>query len=218
MHFKQMTQTRNEREENRQGKNCCEKTGDSVSKLLTNKTLVPFFIIVSLFLIQNWSGFIVTIMYTVVIFQEAQIDFNEFQATILVGCVQVLGTAIGTIVLNIAGRRPLLILSSGFCSLCMGMLGTIFFLKEHEPDSAIVKSAGSWLPLAALLGFTFFFTLGLGPIPWVLVGELYPASVRSYCAGLSTCFCYIFIFLANYSYPFIVLEIGNYGKNKYFGN
>ena len=35
--------------------------------------------------------------------------------------------------------------------------------------------------------------------------------IRSYCAGLSTCFCYTFIFLANWSYPHMIPEIGHYG-------
>ena len=143
----------------------------SSAKLFSKSTLVPLFIIVTLFLIQNWSGFIVTIMYTVLIFEEARIDLDEFQATILVGCVQVVGTTVGTVILNIAGRRPLLMLSTGMCSLFMGMLGTIFFLKSYEPNSVIVTSSGSWLPLASLLGFTFSFTLGLGPVPWVLVSS-----------------------------------------------
>ena len=65
--------------------------------------------------------------------------------------------------------------------------------------SVIVTTAGSWLPLVCLLGFTFSFTLGLGPVPWVLVGELYPASTRSLAAGTSTCCCYIAIALANWN-------------------
>ena len=149
---------------------CLENLQKSCAKIFRKSTLVPLFIIITLFLIQNWSGFIVTIMYTVTIFEEARIDLDEFQATILVGCVQVLGTTVGTVILNITGRRPLLMLSTGLCSLFMGKLGTIFFLKTHEPSSVIVTSAGSWLALASLLGFTFSFTLGLGPIPWVLVG------------------------------------------------
>ena len=92
----------------------------------------------------------------------------------------------------------------------MGMLGTLFFLKHHEPSSVVITSVGSWLPLVSLLGFTFSFTVGLGPVPWVLMGELFPASIRSFCAGLSTCFCYTFIFLANLSYPHLIKEVGNH--------
>ena len=60
-----------------------------LSAVFSKQTLVPMFIIISLFIVQNWSGFIVTIMYTVVIFKEARIELDEFQATIVLGCVQV---------------------------------------------------------------------------------------------------------------------------------
>ena len=176
--FKVLRQQRERNNEDEEG--CLENLQKSCAKTFRKSTLVPLFIIITLFLIQNWSGFIVTIMYTVTIFEEARIDLDEFQATILVGCVQVLGTTVGTVILNITGRRPLLMLSTGLCSLFMGMLGTIFFLKTHEPNSVIVTSAGSWLPLASLLGFTFSFTLGLGPIPWVLVGVF----ILNYSAGI----------------------------------
>ena len=60
-----------------------------LSAVFSKQTLVPMFIIISLFIVQNWSGFIVTIMYTVIIFKEARIELDEFQATIVLGCVQV---------------------------------------------------------------------------------------------------------------------------------
>ena len=62
-----------------------------LSAVFSKQTLVPMFIIISLFIVQNWSGFIVTIMYTVLIFKEARIELDEFQATIVLGCVQVRG-------------------------------------------------------------------------------------------------------------------------------
>ena len=55
--------------------------------------------------------------------------------SVLTSLLQVLGTSLATLLLNVAGRRPLLMVSTGLCSLFMGMLGTIFFLKEHEPQS-----------------------------------------------------------------------------------
>ena len=60
------------------------------------------------------------------------IAFREISLSPL---LQVLGTSLATLLLNVAGRRPLLMISTGLCSLFMGMLGTIFFLKEHEPQS-----------------------------------------------------------------------------------
>ena len=64
---------------------CCSKLTVYLNRIFSKKVLLPFFIVVSLFFFQNWSGFIVTIFYTVVIFQDAAIELDEFHATILVG-------------------------------------------------------------------------------------------------------------------------------------
>ena len=57
----------------------------NLKQILSKKVLLPFFIVVSLFFFQNWSGFIVTIFYTVIIFEDAAIELDKFHATILVG-------------------------------------------------------------------------------------------------------------------------------------
>merc|ERR1712214_233156 len=93
----------------------------------------------------------------------------------------------------------------------MGLLGTAAFLKEHEPTSAILSAAGPLLPLVLLLIFTFAFTLGLGPVPWVLIGELFPAHARSLAAGFTTFCCFSTIFFANFSFLFLVKTIGRWG-------
>ena len=83
---------------------------DKLRCLISRASLIPLLIIILLFFVQNCSGFIVVIMnvrmrignitlfcfglQTVLIFKEAKISLDEFQATILVGLVQVLGMEI----------------------------------------------------------------------------------------------------------------------------
>ena len=43
-------------------------------------------------------------------------------------------------------------------------LGVFFYLKEEG-------EAPGWLPLTSLMMFIASFSLGYGPIPWVLMGE-----------------------------------------------
>ncbi|XP_075146477.1 facilitated trehalose transporter Tret1 isoform X2 [Haematobia irritans] len=54
-----------------------------------------------------------------------------------------------------------------------------------------------WLPLILLLGAAFFAHLGIRMIPWILIGEVFPATVRSTASGLVSGLGYIFGFLAN---------------------
>ncbi|XP_037947939.1 facilitated trehalose transporter Tret1 isoform X2 [Teleopsis dalmanni] len=54
-----------------------------------------------------------------------------------------------------------------------------------------------WLPLILLLGSAFFAHCGIRMIPWILIGEVFPAPVRSTASGLVSGVGYIFGFLAN---------------------
>jgi len=54
-----------------------------------------------------------------------------------------------------------------------------------------------WLPLMLVLFAAFFANLGIRMIPWVLIGEVFPADIRSSASGFAGCMGYLFGFLAN---------------------
>lgn len=54
-----------------------------------------------------------------------------------------------------------------------------------------------WLPLTLLIGSAYFAHTGIRLIPWMLIGEVYPVSVRSGASGMSSGIGYIFGFLSN---------------------
>lgn len=54
-----------------------------------------------------------------------------------------------------------------------------------------------WLPLTLLLLSAMFAHMGIKLIPWMLIGEVFPASVRSGASGISSGTGYMFGFLAN---------------------
>lgn len=59
------------------------------------------------------------------------------------------------------------------------------------------KNKYLWIPLILLLGSAFFAHLGIRLIPWMLIGEVYPAAIRSNASGISGGVGYLFGFLAN---------------------
>ncbi|XP_017088653.2 facilitated trehalose transporter Tret1 isoform X2 [Drosophila bipectinata] len=54
-----------------------------------------------------------------------------------------------------------------------------------------------WLPLILLLLSAFFSHLGIRMIPWILIGEVFPAEIRNSASGFAGGVGYIFGFLAN---------------------
>lgn len=66
--------------------------------------------------------------------------------------------------MDTCGRRTLILWSAAGMFLCCGL--TTAALLEVVPNE---------LALLAVMGFVFFFEIGLGPIPWLIVAEMFDA-------------------------------------------
>ncbi|KAH8418857.1 hypothetical protein KR222_004589 [Zaprionus bogoriensis] len=55
----------------------------------------------------------------------------------------------------------------------------------------------SWLPLILVLCAAFSANLGVRMMPWLLIGEVFPADIRNTASGFAACMGYLFNFLAN---------------------
>ncbi|XP_034488898.1 facilitated trehalose transporter Tret1 isoform X2 [Drosophila innubila] len=64
-----------------------------------------------------------------------------------------------------------------------------------------------WVPLILLLLSAFFSHLGIRMIPWVLIGEVFPADIRSSASGFSGGVGYVFGFLANKLFLFMLTTL-----------
>ncbi|XP_052133107.1 facilitated trehalose transporter Tret1 [Frankliniella occidentalis] len=123
---------------------------------------------------QQLSGINAVIFYTAKIFQSSGSSMSEAECSIVVGIVQVASTFVSMLLADSAGRRVLLLLSSGVMTICLSMLGVYFHLSEagHDMDGI------TWLPLATVAVFIVMFSLGLGPLPWCVVSEIFSPSIK----------------------------------------
>lgn len=85
-------------------------------------------------------------------------------------------TFITMAVVDKTGRRVLLITSSVLMCLCFIGLSIFFFMKDSNNDS--VTNIG-WLPLVLIATYISAFSIGFGPIPWVVMGEIFSTEVGS---------------------------------------
>lgn len=85
----------------------------------------------------------------------------------------------------------LLYISSVGMICTLASLGGYFFVKGQGTD----VSGISWLPLASLMIFVLSFSMGFGPIPWLMMGEILPAKIRGSAASVATAFNWSCTFL-----------------------
>ncbi|KAL0125279.1 hypothetical protein PUN28_004422 [Cardiocondyla obscurior] len=113
-------------------------------------------------------------------------------------------TVVAAVIVDRAGRKPLLILSSSVMLISLVALGSYFNLKESESD---VSNLG-WLPLTSLTLFMIAFSIGMGPIPWMLMGEVFPAETKAVASGIAVMLNWFLVFLVTKSFPMMNKGLG----------
>ena len=112
--------------------------------------------------------------------------------------------------IDIVGRLPLLVASTVFMSLALAGFGSYAYYnsmvtpQQIVPASAYVAEAATasvngqydWIPLLCVLVFTTALALGISPISWLLIGELFPLEYRSIGSSISVSFNYLCAFVA----------------------
>lgn len=83
----------------------------------------------------------------------------------------------------------------------LAALGAYFYVANvvHSDVTNI-----AWLPLASLMIFVLTFSLGYGPVPWLMMGEILPAKIRGTAASVATGFNWTCTFIITKSFQTLV--------------
>ena len=113
---------------------------------------------------------------------------------------RLMSTFMGGLLLRRFNRRPLLVISSLFVALGMGLLGASSYLTSNAPETVDTHLL-DFLPLIGVNIAAVSYQLGLGPIGWAYISELYPVDLRAPLAGFSSMAINFFIFLVVKTFP-----------------
>lgn len=176
-----------------------------LSDLFTNRAnLMAFIICMALMFFQQFSGINAVIFYAQGIFEAAGSTLDPKICAIIVGVVQVVMTVASALLIEKAGRRILLLQSSILMGLCLIMLGVYFNLKDGGSDVTNI----SVLPLASVVTFIIVFSLGFGPIPWMMMGELLASDVKGVASAIAVMFNWTLVFIITKTFGMMVAGWG----------
>ncbi|KAH9308003.1 hypothetical protein KI387_035914, partial [Taxus chinensis] len=157
-----------------------------VSDLLERQIFNPLLVVIGLLLFQQFSGINAVMLYAGQIFREVGIASSN-DASICLGLLQVLMTLVTAGLVERAGRRVLLMVSAGGMAFSSSVVGLSFYLKDISGDdiSQDMSRCVSFLAISGLLVYIIAFSLGVGPVPWIVMGENLPARVNSFAGSLA---------------------------------
>ncbi|EDX06650.1 facilitated trehalose transporter Tret1-2 homolog [Drosophila simulans] len=182
-------------------------------ELFKRINLKPLSISLGLMFFQQFSGINAVIFYTVQIFKDAGSTIDSNLCTIIVGIVNFFATFMGILLIDRLGRKILLYISDIAMILTLSILGGFFYCKAHGPD---VSHLG-WLPLTCFVIYILGFSLGFGPIPWLMMGEILPAKIRGPAASVVTAFNWFCTFVVTKTFQDLTVAMGAHGAFWLFG-
>ncbi|KAM4018855.1 LOW QUALITY PROTEIN: solute carrier family 2, facilitated glucose transporter member 8 [Anomaloglossus baeobatrachus] len=151
----------------------------------------PF--VLGVLLMFQATGINAVMFYADMIFEEANFQ-NSRLASVIVGLVQVVFTAVAALIVA-AGRKVLLLMSGAIMAVSASLLGVYFRIGvAHKNNSSCLMSSADtveapadplgWLALLSMGLFITGFALGWGPIPWLLMSEIFPLRARGVASGV----------------------------------
>jgi len=162
--------------------------GDSLSKQkskwseLLSPFLRPAMIVgIGLAMAQQITGINTVIYYAPTIFKFAGLSSASVAilASVGVGIINVIFTLVAMQLIDRVGRRPLLLTSLAGMSISLFVLGLAFKLPQ-------LSGSLGWIAVISLMVYVGSFAVGLGPVFWLVLSEIYPLRIRGRAMSIGT--------------------------------
>lgn len=149
------------------------------------------FIAIILAVLQQVTGINAIIYYTPTIFRSSgSTDIMALAWTILTQTVNLTFTLVAIAVIDSLGRRPLLLLTSVAMAISLVLLGLAFY--QRLPSL--------WVGLFVQC-YLASFAIGMGPVVWVVLAEIFPTRTRGLAMGIATVALWLADFLITQTAP-----------------
>ncbi len=175
----------------------------SWSALFRRGARKPIIVGVALAVFQQVTGINTVIYYAPTIFRSAGLssDSVSILATAGVGLVNVVMTVVAMNLMDRVGRRPLLLWGLGGMILMLLVLAGGFAWGAH--------GAVAYFTVASVAAYVGFFAIGLGPVFWLLISEIFPLAVRGRGMSVASVANWGMNFVVTLVFPPLVAALGS---------
>ncbi|XP_058448099.1 facilitated trehalose transporter Tret1-like [Malaya genurostris] len=178
-----------------------------LQELMRKRNLRPFVLVMLLFLFGQLSGLTGMRPYLVQIFQAYGVPLDANWATVSVGLLGLLANIVCMICIKFVGKRRLA-LCSMFASALSCLSLAIYAFNVFPPGWTSfdvhkeVNTANglNYVPMVLFFLLAFATSVGVQPVPWILLSEVFPFKSRSLACGITAALNYIMTFITTKTY------------------
>jgi len=180
-------------------------------ELFQCEILKPFAISFLSMVFQQFTGLFVLLFYTQSIFE--MVGFADGKgATAVMGAVMIVAYLLTPLMVERTGRRVMLVTSAIGVLVCSAILGACFYVHDNaipvhsinatmattttmSPEARETDKTVAYVAIIATVGYMGSYSLGYGPLPWVLIAELIPLRARATVGGIAICVTWLLTFV-----------------------
>jgi sugar porter (SP) family MFS transporter len=149
---------------------------------------------IGLAIFQQLVGINTVIYYAPTILKFAgQQNTGALTQSVYIGCTNVVFTIVAILLLDKLGRRFFLIFGTSLLTAALIGLGLFF-------NSPTLQHSVGWLALVCLLVYIVGFAIGLGPVFWLMISEIFPLQMRGPAMAVCTMFNWGLNFAISYTF------------------
>jgi SP family arabinose:H+ symporter-like MFS transporter len=176
----------------------------SLAVLASRRFRRPLAIGIMLAVVCQCSGINAIMYYAPSIFAAASHTQDphdaDFLRTVIIGIVNLVFTFVAILSVDRFGRRPLLIAGS-----------VVQVLALSATCWAMATNQGGALLLVPILVFIAAFACAMGPVPWIVISEIFPARVRGAAMAVATAALWSACYLVAQTFPDLCTRVGTPG-------
>lgn len=194
--YQQEERERQEQLERKQGKGAEEKTGWRA--LITRRVRPGLVVAVGLAVLQQFVGINTVLYFAPTIMEQTGLSAaNSIVYSVIIGGVNLGMTIVSLWLIDRAGRRPLLLVSLVGMGISVAVLG-LAFLADLSPVVMLI----------CMLVYVSSFAVGMGPVFWVILGEVFPSDQQAEGSGAGSATSWLSNFAVSTAFLPVVGVIG----------
>lgn len=151
---------------------------------------------------QQFVGINVIFYYSTTLWKSVGFaESDSFTISLITSITNVVATIVAVLLIDVIGRKLLLAIGSAIMTVSLGMMAVAF--AQSVTTNGAVELPGSWgiVALVAANLFVVGFGATWGPAVWVLLGEMFPNSIRALALGVAAAAQWIANFIVSTSFP-----------------
>jgi sugar porter (SP) family MFS transporter len=167
-------------------------------ELFSRDYRIPMMIAVFIMVAQQFSGITAVMYYSTDIFKVATGNADAaFTSSVWIGLVNFVATFIAILLVDKAGRKPLLLIGNAVQVIGLVAVGYVYSVNPH-----------STMLLWGVVTYVAAFAIAMGPIAWILCAEIFPAKLRGRAMSLATLAIWSACYLVSQTFPVLLQSLG----------